>query len=57
MTWPYLKLRECIRERMPCALYLAYERLPALAKTPVLLSARRGLAGLNLFRPVFRKTL
>jgi Uncharacterised nucleotidyltransferase len=53
----YLKLRERIRERVPCALYLAYVRLPARAKTALLLSAHRGLTGLNWLRPLFRKTL
>ena len=53
----YLKLRERIRERVPCALYLAYLRLPARAKTAVLLSAQTGLAGMHSLRPLFRKTL
>jgi hypothetical protein len=53
----YLKLRERMRERMACALYLAYLKLPARAKAAVLLSTHGGLAGLKLLRPLFRKTL
>jgi hypothetical protein len=53
----YLGLRERIRERVSCALYLGYLRLPTRVKAAILLSAQVGLAGLNLFRPVFRKTL
>ena len=53
----YLSLRERIRERVPCAVYLAYLRLPARAKTVVLLSAQTGLAGMHSLRPLLRKTL
>jgi Uncharacterised nucleotidyltransferase len=53
----YLKLRERLRERIACALYLAYVRLPGRLKTALLLSAHQVLAGLNVLRPRFRKTI
>jgi Uncharacterised nucleotidyltransferase len=51
----YLRLRERMRDRVPCALYLAYWRLPSYAKTAVLLVPQAALAGLASFRRLFRK--
>jgi hypothetical protein len=53
----YLKLRERLRERIACVLYLAYVRLPGSLKTALLLSAHGGSAGLNLLHPLFRKLI
>jgi hypothetical protein len=53
----YLRLRERLRERLACALYLTYVRLPGRVKALLLLSANGGLAGLNVLCPRFRKFL
>jgi len=51
----YFKLRERLRDRVPCALYLTYWSLPQHAKTALLLSPQAGLAGLASLRRLFRK--
>jgi hypothetical protein len=51
----YFRLRERLWDRVPCALYLTYSKLPSLAKTALLLSPQACLAGLASLRRLFRK--
>ncbi len=51
----YFRLRERLRDRVPCALYLTYSMLPSLAKTALLLSPQAGLATIASLRRLFRR--